>query len=130
MPGGSFKPIRVGAPLGRESSAGSPLSLVLDLRARHSRSPKSVTPGEYLGGMEMHQVIGLIAGQIVIVPAAYAAWVLVGRIFHALEHRSAVAGWHPAASQATRSPAIRPMLGFLTIWAVFNTTFLLLAGMV
>jgi hypothetical protein len=80
--------------------------------------------------METHQIIGLFAIQMVIVPAAYAASALVGAVFHALAHRSAIAGWHATASPATRSPAIAPKLGFLAIWALFNATFLIVAGVV
>lgn len=78
--------------------------------------------------MEMHQVIGLIAVQIVIVPAAYAARALVGAVLHSLAHRSAIAGWHATASPATANPGITPKLGFLAFWALFNATFLILAG--
>lgn len=78
----------------------------------------------------MNQVIGLIAVQIVIVPAAYAACALVGAVLHALAHRSAIAGWHATASPATRTPATAPKLGFLAFWTLFNATFLILAGVV
>ncbi len=80
--------------------------------------------------MEIHQVVGLIAVQVIIVPAAYAASTLVGQVFRSMAHRVLIAGLRVTPPSATGGPATAPKLGFIATWALFNAAFAILAGVI
>ena len=94
------------------------------------RISDSVTGRGYGDGMELHQIVGLFAIQVALGPAAYAASNLAGRVFRAVAHRVLTAGWPVAPSSNARGPVIARDLGIVATWALFNTAFVLLAGVV
>ncbi len=74
--------------------------------------------------MEIHQVIGLGAAQVVIAPAAYAASVIIESLVHVLARRRI------ATSVVVGSDWIDPRVGFFIVWIVFNAMFMMIAGVV
>ncbi len=74
--------------------------------------------------MEIHQVIGLVAAQIVIAPAAYAASAIIESLLHVIARRRL------ATSVVVDSNWIDPRVGFFIVWVTFNAIFMMFAGVV
>ena len=80
--------------------------------------------------MEIHQVVGLIAVQVIIVPAAYAASNLAGQVLRGMAHRVHLPGWRLTYLSTDGGRAFAPKLGLVSTWALFNTAFVILAGVI
>jgi len=80
--------------------------------------------------MEIHQVVGLIAIQVIVLPGACAASALIGEASRALGPRAVSAGRRATGPQSAEGWTLAPKLAFLVIWVLFNAMILFVAGII